>query len=191
MIISNKTVKTPAAASRRRALGDISNRKINQNPAKVTVQKRGISFGPSSSKKTASKPVIPPLLPSSVGSTFGMEEATATATVTSMTPKLVGPPVEDIEYRAGRPFDPFDGDDDSVNLSIDLDTSFQDSATPAPRSFLQQLDFEKTHGLNTCYDDDISLMVGSDGVFSELYRIDLSLEEEVDFLGLMMNDVSL
>ena len=106
------------------------------------------------------------------------------------------PPVEDVEFRVGRPFNPFDGENDEINLSVDLGSpSVHDANTShdeAPRFWMQHphvMDFEVTHGL---MNDDRSLMMApdEDGDFYESYRIDLSLEEEVDALAMAMNDVS-
>ena len=104
---------------------------------------------------------------------------------------VLEPPVENVELRAGRPFNPFDGEDDEINLSIDFGSPVHDSTTSnfTPRFWMQHSDFEVTHGLN----DDLSLMMApdDDDHFYDSYRIDLSLEEEVDALDIAMNDVSL
>jgi hypothetical protein len=180
-VATNKTVKTPSTSTRRRAFGDISNRKAPLNQSKVTVQKRAVSFAASSTKKTISKLAVPSsraaLMEQSVATTPSVES--------------VGPPVEDVEFRAGRPFNPFDGEDDEINLSVDFGSPICDRVSPhskPPRFWMQHLDFEVTHGLN----DDLSLMMApdEDDRFHELYRIDLSLEEEMNALGMLINDVS-
>lgn len=181
-VATTKTVKTPATSSRRRAFGDISNRKAPLNQSKVTVQKRAVSFAASSTKKTISKSALP-------SSRAAMMEPSVTTTPSV---EAVGPPVEDVEFRAGRPFNPFDGEDDEINLSVDFGSPICDPVSPSskpPRFWMQHLDFELTHGLN----DDLSLMMApdEDERFHELYRIDLSLEEEVNALGMLINDVSL
>jgi hypothetical protein len=173
--VTNKTVKTPGASSRRRAFGDISNRKVTSNQAKVTVQKRGVAFAVSS-KKSTSKSIVP------TRTSTPYVETTILTTPSISSQREV--PMEDVEFPAGRPFNPLDGEDDDLNLSLDFGSPVPMN-TYTPRLWMRQLDFEVTHGLN----DDASLMTAPDELLDPgLCRIDLSLEEEVDALGIVMND---
>ena len=95
-------------------------------------------------------------------------------------------PIEDVEFPAGRPFNPLDDEDDELNLSLEFGSPVPIN-TYTPRLWMRQFDFEVTHGLN----DDESLMTAPDELLDvELHRIDLSLEEEVDALGLAVNEFS-
>lgn len=102
--------------------------------------------------------------------------------------------MEDVEFKAGRSYNPFDDEDDELNLSIDFSSPVPVKHTPA--FWMNQFDFDDTHHFQDNnkhgFDDDASLMVAPDELYSNAMQraIDLSLEDEVDALGVSIADIS-
>jgi hypothetical protein len=182
--------KTPSAVAtpggKRRALGDISNRKghvsSSVGPQKVVLQsqsvkqQRLVSFAPvpkTVTKKSMHQAVLP-----SVSTPHVRHTRTNIVSTPSVPPE--------VEVRAGRPFNPFEDDDEPINLSVD-DLLMDDVCSPVaalhPRLFAY--DFEGN-------DDIASLMIAPDELLmaDDVGIIDLSLEEEVEALGVAITDIS-
>jgi hypothetical protein len=188
------TAKTP---SRRRALGDISNRKAFGGNAATAPKQRGVTFT-TSATKSVSKSVLPSRSSTPFIKNKGVVLTATTATTT--TPRatvLAAPPIHDVEFRAGRPFDPFD--DEGYELDISIDLLSMESAMPASRGASRgEVPGKHTpqfwmSAFDTKYNDsvdDCSLMMAPDDIESLDSCIDISLEEEVDFLGLAIADIS-
>lgn len=191
--------KTPGAAaktpSRRRALGDISNRKKFGAP--TSQKQRGVSFA-SSATKSVSKSVLPSRSSAGTNKAIMAPKPVVKATTT---PRAVSfaPPIEDVEFRAGRPYDPFDHDveydfDISVDLSIDgemLTANNRSSGVPrknTPGFWLST--FDTTYPDDTIDDTSVLMMMAPDDIESLDSCIDISLEEEVNFLGTAVLDFS-
>jgi hypothetical protein len=193
--------KTPGNAktpSRRRALGDISNRKAFGGNATTTggKQQRGVTFA--SATKSVSKSVLPSRSSTPFVKNKGVVLATAATTMTT-TPRatVLAPPMDDVEFRAGRPFDPFDDEGYELDISsidlLSMESDMPDSrgASRVPRKHTPQFwmsTFDVKYDDNV--DDDVSLMMAPDDIESLDSCIDISLEEEVGFLGLAITDFS-
>lgn len=187
-----KNAKTPAGKTpgKRRALGDISNRKapLGGGGAKAlgggakqlfggTTQKRNtVKFASTSKQQQLSKPASKP--PSIV-----LPSRTKSVTITA------GPPVEDIEFRAGRPYDPFEDDDDSVNISVDDEDFVPLENTP---SFWMSMLSDEAPTQKKVHVPE-KLLMNDDDNYSLTSTvsscIDLSLEQEMFALGLV-DDIS-
>lgn len=195
-----KNAKTPAGKTpgKRRALGDISNRKAplggggakglggaKQQLFGGTTQKRNntVKFASTSTSKQQQQQQLLLSKPASKPPSIVLPSRTKSVTIATTT----GPPVEDIEFRAGRPYDPFEDDDDSVNISVDDEDFVPLENTPSfwmsmlsdeprtqqkihvPEKLMMNDDFSLTSTVSSC--------------------IDLSLEQGMFALGLV-DDIS-
>jgi hypothetical protein len=166
-----KAVKTPS--TRRRVFGDISNRKTTTN---IIQTKRGSSTLPSSIKQQQKVSYVPRNTPFKHHDCAGNTPKTAFKC-------LQIPPVDDVELPSSRSFNPFDCEADEVDISIDLESPPSHSHKRlSPQSWrMQALNLDE-------YWRTISIV---DWKSKGDASIDLSLEDEVDALGMIFNDISL
>jgi hypothetical protein len=170
-VTSVKTIKTPSA--RRRVFGDISNRKTAPN---TILTKRGINVIASSVKQQSRISNLKKNTPLKEHHFPGNTPKTAFKCLSI-------PPVDDVELPSGRSFNPFECEGDEVDISIDLESPPTHShKTLSPQSWrIRALNLDECPR-NTNIIDWKSPCDGS---------IDLSLEDEVDALGMIFNDISL
>jgi len=193
-IKGSKCFGTPS--SRRVALGDISNKKsTKKQQSKVVKQRNGLLSTKKKKKLSTSVKQINinnhKVLPTRIGCTASNN--TPSIKPTMKTPFL--PPVENIEFRATRPFNPFDEynedfDDDLKNISI------YDSDEDCDKIFnLKSYEDGKAPYITS---DDVAFQIDDNSLLFEDYlvdnaslkkqllkeeQIDMSLRENIDVFG--------